>query len=82
MKYCQICGKELNDTDEFCIYCGMKYKEEKNSAVIKKVYLIIALSALAVGVVGMGLFVLNHTKKNEQIDNNIRNLTIAPCNWG
>ena len=34
--------------------------------------MIIALSALAVGVVGMGLFVsLNHTKKNEQIDNNI-----------
>ena len=47
-------------------------QRRKNSAVIKKVYLIIALSALAVGVVGMGLFVsLNHTKKNEQIDNNI-----------
>lgn len=74
---CPKCGKEINDQDVFCGFCGSKIElskkpvKKKNKKIGVKIFMFFSIMAMLSGIV-LGFFVArgiidikNFTKKNE-----------------
>lgn len=62
-KFCENCGKEINENQDICLGCGKAVKKENNQVVGQKSKVAAALLAFFLGCFGAHNFYLGHTGK-------------------
>lgn len=76
--FCNKCGSELNDNDEYCSKCGTKVNKDKKTITIKLNQFIIGIVLVVLIVAGMGFLIINKSKRedinNSSIGNNIEEI--------
>ena len=72
---CSHCGAEIAEGSEICMSCGCKIEatsptepEKKSGLDIKKIIIIAASAVALIGIIIGGLFVHNHMRKQEVIE--------------